>query len=164
MTTPQTDGQGRYRHGSCGLAGPSLTRLGVAILVGIASACGLEEPVAPGPDLRLGVIQYEDLISVQWSVPEAGRVGGEITVTVNTLSIRCEEKGEVRITVAGRNVRIEPFDIPARDVSACSARIDPLHHEARFRILEPGRVRVRLIGFRFPGFDVIAVDRTMEIR
>ena len=130
----------------------------------IVSACGLEEPVAPGPDLRLGVIQYEDLIPVQWSVPEAGRVGGEITVTVNTLSIRCEEKGEVRVTVEGRKVRIEPFDIPATNLSACSARIDPLHHEARFRILEPGRVRVRLIGFRFPGFDVIAVDRTMEIR
>ncbi len=140
-----------------------MTRLGVAILVGIASACGLEEPVAPGPDLRLGVIQYEDLISVQWSVPEVARVGGEITVTVNTLSIGCEKKGEVRVTVAGRKVRIEPFDIPVTNPS-CSARIDPLHHEARFRILEPGRVRVRLIGFRFPGFDVIAVDRTMEIR
>ena len=141
-----------------------MKRSSTVVVACIVSACGLEEPVAPGPDLRLGVIQYEDIISVKWSVPEAGRVGGEITVTVNTLSIRCEKKGEVRVTVAGRKVRIEPFDIPATDVSACSARIDPLHHEARFRIREPGRVRVRLIGFRFPGFDVIAVDRTMEIR
>ena len=144
-----------------------MKRSSTVVVACIVSACGLEEPVAPGPDLRLGVIQYMDF-PVQWSVPEAGQVGGDITVTVNTFVIGCAEKGEVRVTVAGRKVRIEPFDIPATVFFDCSGIIDPLHpsihHEARFRILEPGRVRVRLIGFRFPGFDVIAVDRTMEIK
>lgn len=127
-------------------------------LFAIPACSGL---VGPEEETRLGVISYYDYPLVV-TVPDTVQAGTPFEVSVRTYGGGCIRPNGTNVHVAGRLVKIVPYDVHSgHDV--CPDVLATFDHEAMATVRQAGLAEIRFHGKAMPADSTLIVVRHVVV-